>query len=69
MKARYQSAVAHSDMTQAGQAQAQAALAQARTSFSYTRIVAPFDGVITEKKADPGTFARPPVFRSLQSRP
>ena len=57
--ARYQSAVAHRDMTQAGQAQAQAALAQARTSFSYTRIFAPFDGVITEKKADPGTLASP----------
>jgi RND family efflux transporter MFP subunit len=59
VKARYQAAVARRDMTQAGQAQAKAALAQARTSFSYTRIVAPFDGVITEKKADPGTFASP----------
>jgi RND family efflux transporter MFP subunit len=59
VKARYQAAVAHRDMTQAGQAQAKAALAQARTSFSYTRIVAPFDGVITEKKADPGTLASP----------
>ena len=64
VKARYQAAVAHRDMTQAGQAQAKAALAQAHTSFSYTRIVAPFDGVITEKKADPGTLASPglPIF-------
>lgn len=57
VKARYQAAVAHRDMTQAGQAQAKAALAQAHSSFSYAHIVAPFDGVITEKKADPGTLA------------
>ena len=38
VKARYQAAVARRDMTRAGQAQAKAALAQARTSFSYTRI-------------------------------
>ena len=64
VKARYQAALAHRDMAQAGQAQAKAALAQAHTSFSYTRIVAPFDGVITEKKADPGTLASPglPIF-------
>jgi RND family efflux transporter MFP subunit len=64
VKARYQAAVAHRDRTRAGQAQAKAALAQAHTSFSYTRIVAPFDGVITEKKADPGTLASPgiPIF-------
>ena len=59
VKARYQAALAHRDMTRAGQAQAKAALAQARTSFSYTRILAPFDGVVTEKKADPGTLASP----------
>jgi RND family efflux transporter MFP subunit len=64
VKARSRVAVAHRDMTQAGQVQAKAALAQARSSFSYTRIVAPFDGVITEKKADPGTLASPglPIF-------
>lgn len=64
VKARYQAALAHRDMTRAGQAQAKAALAQAHTSLSYTRILAPFDGVITEKKADPGMFASPglPVF-------
>jgi RND family efflux transporter MFP subunit len=64
VRARYQAALAHRDMTLAGQAQAKAALAQARTSFSYTRIVAPFDGVVTEKKADPGMLASPgmPIF-------
>ncbi|MBZ5615091.1 MAG: efflux RND transporter periplasmic adaptor subunit [Acidobacteriia bacterium] len=64
VKARYQAALAHRDSARAGQAQAKAALAQARTSFSYTRILAPFDGVIIEKKADPGTLASPglPIF-------
>jgi RND family efflux transporter MFP subunit len=64
VRARYQAALAHRDMTRAGQAQAKAALAQARTSFSYTRLLAPFDGVITEKKADPGMLASPglPIF-------
>ena len=64
VKARYQAALAHRDMTRAGQAQAKAALAQAHTSFSYTRILAPFDGMITEKRADPGTLASPgvPIF-------
>jgi RND family efflux transporter MFP subunit len=64
VKARYKSALAHRDLTRAGQAQAKAALAQAHTSLSYTRILAPFDGVITEKKADPGMLASPgiPVF-------
>ena len=64
VKARYQAALAHRDGTRAGQAQAKAALAQARTSLSYTRILAPFDGVITEKKADPGMFVNPglPIF-------
>jgi len=64
VKARYQAAVAHRDKALAGQSQARAGLAQARTSLSYTRILSPFDGVITEKKADPGMLASPglPIF-------
>jgi RND family efflux transporter MFP subunit len=64
VKARHQAALAHRDMARAGQAQAKAALAQANTSLSYTRVLAPFDGVVTEKKADPGTLASPgiPIF-------
>ena len=59
VKARCQAALAHRDMTRASQAQAKATLAQAHASLSYTRILAPFDGVITEKKADPGMLANP----------
>jgi membrane fusion protein, multidrug efflux system len=64
VKARQQAALARRDMARAGQAQAQAALSQARTSLDYTRIRAPFDGVVTEKKADSGTLASPgmPIF-------
>jgi RND family efflux transporter MFP subunit len=59
IKTRSQSAEARRDMARASLAQANAALAQARTSLGYTRIRAPFAGVVTERKADPGTLASP----------
>jgi RND family efflux transporter MFP subunit len=59
IKARHASAVAHREMARAGQAGAEAALTQARNALGYTRIRAPFAGVITEKKADVGTMAVP----------
>lgn len=64
VKARYQEALARRDMTRAGQAQAEAALAHARTSLDHARILAPFDGVITDKKVDVGVLASPgmPLF-------
>jgi len=64
VKARYQGAQARRDMARAGQSQAKAALQQAHTALGYTRILAPFDGVVTEKKADVGTLASPgmPIF-------
>jgi len=64
IKARYQAAQARREMARAGQAQAKAALQQARTALGDTHIVAPFDGLVTEKKADVGTLASPglPIF-------
>jgi RND family efflux transporter MFP subunit len=59
VKAREKSAMARLDMARSGHVQAKAALAQARTMFEYTRVRAPFDGVVTEKRADPGTLASP----------
>lgn len=59
IQARRQAAEARRDMARAGLAQTNAALAQARTSLGYTQIRAPFSGVVTEKKADPGTLASP----------
>jgi len=67
VKARYQAALAHRDMTRAGQAQAKAALAQARTSFSYTRILAP--SMESSRRRKPILARWPvPAFRSSQSR-
>jgi len=64
VKARQQAALARRDVAKAGQVQAEAALSQARTSLDYTRIRAPFDGIVTQKKADSGTLASPgmPIF-------
>src|SRR5579885_1892861 len=64
IKARFQAAQARREMARAGQAQAKAAVQQARTALGYARIVAPFDGLVTEKKADVGTLASPgmPIF-------
>jgi len=64
IEARYQAAQARREMARAGQAEAKAALQQARTALGYTHIVAPFDGLVTEKKADLGTLATAgmPIF-------
>lgn len=64
VKARHQVAQARRETARAGQAQAKAAVQQARTALSYSHIVAPFDGLVTEKKADVGTLASPgiPLF-------
>jgi len=61
VQAQAKAAVAHRDQAQAGLAQATAAEAQARSALGYTRIRAPFDGVIAEKRADPGVLAAPGV--------
>lgn len=63
-KARFQGSQARLDMSRAGLTQAQAGLSQAQTSQEYSRVRAPFDGVITEKKVEPGTLATPgmPLF-------
>ena len=59
VQAQERAAAARREMSRAGQAQAEAALAQARTAEGYTRIRAPFDGVVTAKYADVGTLATP----------
>jgi RND family efflux transporter MFP subunit len=69
-KTRAQAAEARRDMARAGEAQASAALTQARTALGYTQVHAPFDGVVTEKKADAGAFASPgmPLFTVEDTR-
>ncbi|HUO17162.1 MAG TPA: efflux RND transporter periplasmic adaptor subunit [Verrucomicrobiae bacterium] len=70
IKARYQAAQARREMARAGEAQAKAVLRQARTALSYTHVVAPFNGLVTEKKADVGVLASPgmPIFTVEDSR-
>jgi RND family efflux transporter MFP subunit len=61
---RQQTFLARRDIAQAGQDQARAALNQAATSLDYTRIRAPFNGIVTHKRVDSGTLASPgmPIF-------
>lgn len=59
VKARTQATQARLELARAGQQQARAALSQANAQLGYSRVRAPFDGVITEKKADLGTVAAP----------
>ena len=61
VQAHAKAAAAHRDQAQAGLAQAKAAEVQARSALGYTRIRAPFDGVITERRIDPGALAAPGV--------
>jgi RND family efflux transporter MFP subunit len=59
VQARYKAAAAQRDAAQAGHAQAVAGAAQASAMLGYTRICAPFDGVVTAKNVDPGALAAP----------
>lgn len=59
VKTREQGALARRDLARASQEQAKAALTEAKTALEYTRIRAPFNGVITERKLDPGALASP----------
>ena len=58
-RARLQSAEARRDTARASRAQSAAALEQARTHLGFTRVLAPFDGVVTERRVDPGALASP----------
>lgn len=64
VQSRFTAAQARRDAAAAGKSSAQAAVVQARTGLDYTRIRAPFDGVVTAKFADPGSLAAPgnPLF-------
>jgi membrane fusion protein, multidrug efflux system len=70
IKSRSQAAESRRDMARAGEAEADAALTQSRTSLAHTQIRAPFAGVVTEKKAEAGTFASPgmPLFTLEDTR-
>jgi RND family efflux transporter MFP subunit len=61
VRARVQGATARAQAAASGKAQTEAALAQANTALEYARIRAPFDGIVTERRVDPGTMASPGV--------
>jgi RND family efflux transporter MFP subunit len=58
-KAQLQSTTARLDLARANHDQAAATLNQDKILLSYTRIIAPFDGVVTERHVDPGALATP----------
>lgn len=64
VKSQYEAAKARCEAVRAGRAGADAAVAQARTSQSFTQVRAPFSGVVTAKLAEAGNLAAPgtPIF-------
>jgi RND family efflux transporter MFP subunit len=56
-------------MTKAAIAAARAEVEKYETLFSYTKITAPFDGVITHRSADPGTLIQAGTASDTQSMP
>lgn len=58
-KAQLQSSTARLDLARANHEQATASLNQDKILLGYTRIIAPFDGVVTERHVDPGALATP----------
>lgn len=64
VEARYKSAAAARQAAQARIEQAHAAVAEADTYYSYSRLRAPVSGVVAERKVDAGSLASPgmPLF-------
>jgi RND family efflux transporter MFP subunit len=59
VQSRSQAASARLAMVRSQEGEARAAESAARTMQGYTRIHAPFDGIVTERKVDPGAMATP----------
>jgi RND family efflux transporter MFP subunit len=61
VKTRLTAAKARRDAAHAGRAQAEAGVSQASTAISFTKVRAPFDGLVVTKLAEPGAMAAPGV--------
>lgn len=61
VKTRFEAAKARKAQALASKSGAEAAVSQARTSFGYTQVRAPFDGIVTAKLAETGNLALPGV--------
>ena len=59
VKTRLAAAKARRDVATAGRVQAEAAVSEASTAVGFTRIRAPFDGLVVAKLADAGAMAAP----------
>ncbi|HEY4933084.1 MAG TPA: efflux RND transporter periplasmic adaptor subunit [Terriglobales bacterium] len=61
MKTRLAAAKARRDAARAGREQSEAGVSQAGTAMSFTKVRAPFDGMVIAKLAEPGAMASPGV--------
>jgi RND family efflux transporter MFP subunit len=61
VKTRLAAAKARRDAAHAGREQAEAGVSQASTAMSFTKVRAPFDGIVIAKLAEPGAMASPGV--------
>src|SRR5208283_5107437 len=61
VKTRLVAAKARRDAAQAGRTQAEAGVSQAGTAMSFTKVRAPFDGMVIARLAEPGAMAVPGV--------
>jgi RND family efflux transporter MFP subunit len=61
VKTRLAAAQARRDAAHAGRAQAEAGVSQAGTAVGYTKVRAPFDGMVIARLAEPGAMAAPGV--------
>jgi len=61
MKTKLAAAKARRDAAHAGREQAEAGVSQAGTAMSFTKVRAPFDGIVIAKLAEPGAMASPGV--------
>jgi len=61
VKTKLAAAQARRDAAHAGATQAEAGVSQAGTAMSFTRVRAPFDGLVTARLAEPGAMAAPGV--------
>ena len=59
VKTKLAAAQARRDAAHAGATQAEAGVAQASTAMGFTKVRAPFDGVVISKLAEPGAMAAP----------
>ena len=61
VKTKLAAAKARRDAAHAGRTQAEAGVSQASTVMSFTKVRAPFDGIVVAKLAEPGAMAAPGV--------